>query len=529
MEIQHYKRNSFHFFNKSQLSLANNQLELGEFIGLPFSEESFQEQIELKKNSYRNEYRLILQNVLLKSYDNLELNAITKRNIELLGENNTFTITCGHQLTLFGGPAYFFYKIIHVISLSKRLNQLYENNNFVPVFWLASEDHDKDEITDLKIYNSKFYWDTEATGACGKYRLDEAFEKIKTEFIDLFSNSEFDEIKNHISNFKGKNIAEGITQFIYSIFKSFGLIILDSNCEQLKTLFKPIIKEEIEKFIAFKNVSDTNSRLKERNIEPQAKIQNLNLFYLKDNQRIKIKFENNEYIIGETRFTLNQLLKEVDKYPELFSPNVFLRPIFQELILPNLAFVGGPSELSYWLQLKNLFDSCNIPYPLIAHRLSVIFIDKSTKKKINKFKFDIPEYFNEQIHHLKKKFIRDNTDFQLNWESTDIYLDKAQNAAREIYRSNAPEIQNSIDAEWSNIEKSIGKIKSKLEKQLLEKHEQSIKALDQIKNKILPDSIPQERYFHFFHFCPKGNLALLNELIDNYNPFDTSILVIYED
>jgi uncharacterized protein YllA (UPF0747 family) len=226
---------------------------------------------------------------------------------------------------------------------------------------------------------------------------------------------------------------------------------------------------------------------------------------------------------------LNQLLKEVDKYPELFSPNVFLRPIFQELILPNLAFVGGASELSYWLQLKNLFDSCNIPYPLIAHRLSVIFIDKSTKKKINKFKFDIPEYFNEQIHHLKKKFIRDNTDFQLNWESTDIYLDKAQNAAREIYRSNAPEIQNSIDAEWSNIEKSIGKIKSKLEKQLLEKHEQSIKALDQIKNKILPDSIPQERYFHFFHFCPKGNLALLNELIDNYNPFDTSILVIYED
>lgn len=529
MKIQLYNRNSFQLFNRPQLSLSNNQLELSEFIGLPFSVESFQQQIELKKNSYTNEYRSILQNVILKTYDDIELNAITRRNIQLLGENNTYTITCGHQLTLFGGPAYFFYKIIHIISLCKKLNQFYENNNFLPVFWLASEDHDKDEITDLKIFNSKFYWETEVSGPCGKYPLDEAFEKIKTEFINLFSNSEFDEIKKHILNFKGKNLSEGITKFIYSIFKHFGLIILDSNCKELKTLFKPIIKEEIEHFIALRNVSDTNSKLKAINIEPQAKIQNLNLFYLLDNQRIKIKFEENEYVIGETRFTLNQLLSEGNNYPERFSPNVFLRPIFQELILPNLAFIGGPSELSYWLQLKNLFSACNIPFPLIQQRLSIIFIDKSTKKKIDKFKFDIPEYCNEQVHQLKKKFIRENDDDNINWQLVEVPLDIAKNAAREIYRSNAPEIQNSFDAEWINIEKSFEKIKSKLEKQLLEKHEQSIKALDNIKNRILPDSIPQERYFHFFHFCPKGNLALLNEIIDSYNPFDSSILVIYED
>jgi bacillithiol biosynthesis cysteine-adding enzyme BshC len=530
MKTEYYDRKKFNTYNRQQILLSENQSLLKDFIGLPFDENSFVEQIRLKKNNYSSEFRAILQNSIRNSYKNIDINDTVSENINLLGDQNTFTITCGHQLTLFGGPAYFFYKIIHIISLTKKLNERYKQFRFVPVFWMASEDHDKDEITKLNIFNNHFVWETESEGPTGNYKLDSNFEKIKSDFIQFFSNSEFDEINDHLNNFKGANLSEGFISYLNSIFKDYGLIILEPNSRELKKLFIPIIKKEIEQFQTFKCVSKSNTELEEFGFTLQAKIQPINLFYLQDDKRIRIKFENNLFSVEDNFFTLDELLKHVENYPERFSPNVFLRPIFQELILPNIAFIGGPSEINYWLQLKKLFQVFTIPFPLIQPRLSVIYVDKSMNKKIKKINFQVYDYFNEDIFYLKKRYMQQTEEIEnLDWNQIDSSLENIKNNYLDIYKKNASEIIKTFEAEWNNIEKSIAKIKNKLEKRIMERHEQEINSLEQLKNKFLPNNNPQERFYHFFHFCSQGNLKLVDEMIEVFNPFENRIMVIYED
>ena len=221
------------------------------------------------------------------------------------------------------------------------------------------------------------------------------------------------------------------------------------------------------------------------------------------------------------------MLLDINNKPESFSPNVFLRPLYQEIILPNLAYIGGPGELSYWLQLKSNFDFYKTPFPLLANRLSLYVIDSSIEKKMKNFSFYVLDFINTSFDELKKNFLSTTQDFEnLNWEETDSKLDTIYLKYKEIYLSSTPEIGSFLDAEWKNIEKSVEKIKSKFQKQLSSKHDLGIKQIEQIKVKLFPNFIPQERFYHFFTFCPDGSLKLIHELIQEIDPFNTDILVI---
>jgi bacillithiol biosynthesis cysteine-adding enzyme BshC len=382
MKILQYPRNKINYYNQIQLDLVENQQNLSEFIGLPFSEKSIQEQITLKIKEYSNHHRVVLNSVLIEQYKGTETTPEVIENIKRLKQDNTFTITTGHQLTLFGGPAYFFYKIIHAISLSKSLNDKFTDYHFVPVFWMASEDHDKDEISETTIFNDQFKWESDNAGPTGAFKLDRNFEEIKLRFIELFSNAEYDSVKKHIESFDGKNLSESFFKYLNSIFKKYGLIILEPNNSVLKNFLIPILENELENFTSYHKVNKTNEELSSRNIPVQAKVQLVNFFYLSENKRSKIYFVDNLFQIESKKYSKSELIELIRRNPENFSPNVFLRPLYQELILPNIAYIGGPGELSYWIQLKGIFSFYQVTYPLLTNRISVFFIDKNLKKKI---------------------------------------------------------------------------------------------------------------------------------------------------
>lgn len=527
MNIEHFNRSYFHYYNQTHLRLVEQQESLKDFIGLPFSVNSIKKQIQLKQDSFKLENRKLLQSHFEVQYNDVTLSESIKKNIELISHENSFTITTGQQLTLFGGPAFFFYKIIHCISLTRKLKEIYPEHNFIPVFWLASEDHDKEEISETMIFNQTFHWENDLNGSTGFFPLDDNFEEIKSSISDLFKKNESSEIHELISKFQGKSLAQGYINFLSEVFKEYGLLVIDASSKLLKKQLIPIIKSDITKFSTFSNVSETNNQLKKQGINPQAKIQRINFFKLSENKRSKIQFIENKYYVSNEEISKEALLNSIETEPEKFSPNVFLRPLYQELILPNLAYIGGPGELSYWLQLKNNFNYHNIPFPILINRLSLYLIDSSTQKKINTLPFSFLDYINNTSIDLKKKFISTTDDFnELNWENTDNDTDLILSQFRQKYQKLAPEIESSLESEWKNIEKSIEKIKNKLQKHISTKHDNSLKQIENIKLKLTPNSIPQERYYHFFTFCPDGSLSIMHDLIEKIDPFSTEIIVV---
>lgn len=527
MKIKTYSRKNFNYYNDIQLRLSEEQESLNELIGLPFSIEAFKKQIQLKQNNFPKEKRKLLQSYFEVQYKNIDLSDAIKDNIKRVSEENTFTITTGQQLTLFGGPAFFFYKIIHCISLSIKLKEYYPEFNFIPVFWLASEDHDKEEIAETTIFNQKFYWENEFTGATGEFPLDDNIQEIKTSIIDFFSNNEDCDIISHLKKFSGVTLSEAFIHFLTSIFKDYGLLVLDANSTILKKELSFVLENEINNFSTFKHVSETNTRLLSQGIKPQAKIKEVNFFKLSKNQRLKINFSDEKFFIANKEISKDALLSEIQNNPESFSPNVFIRPLYQEIILPNLAYIGGPGELSYWIQLKSNFDFYKIPYPLLVNRQSIFIIDPSTMNKMKNLSFTLIDFINTSYDELKKNYLDKTQEYKnINWDESDSQLQIVLASLKDLYENSAPEICNFLESEWKNIEKSIDKVKNKLHKQVANKHELSIKQINQIKSKLFPNAIPQERFYHFFTYCPDGSLKLLHELIQEIDPFSTDILVI---
>ena len=162
-KTSHISRTDLNLFSEHDLEFILHQEKLKDFIGSPFSMENFNNQIELKKKSFKQEKRKILAEALTHQYQKLNKNDFSLNQINRLIDSNTYTVTTGHQLCLLGGPMYFFLKIIHVINLTNLLNTKYPKNHFIPVFWMASEDHDSDEIDHLHLFNKQIKWEHNQT------------------------------------------------------------------------------------------------------------------------------------------------------------------------------------------------------------------------------------------------------------------------------------------------------------------------------------------------------------------------------
>lgn len=346
--------------------------------------ENFEKQINEKQANFDNGNRIPLVETLKKQYQNIEISDSTKQNIELLSLPNTFTITTGHQLNLFSGPLYFLYKIISTINLTKELKLKYPANNFVPIYWMATEDHDFEEINYFNFKGKKFRWNKESSGPVGRLStkgLDEFFEIYS---LELGSSTNANVLKNLFNDayLKHDNLADATRYLANNLFANYGLVILDADDANLKRAFIPFIKEELEHQTSFKTVQKTIEQLSDYII--QVNPREINLFYIEDNLRERIIFENDKYYVNNTKisFTKDEILKLLESNPEKFSPNVIMRPLYQEIILPNLCYIGGGGEIAYWLELKSFFDAINITFPILLVRNSVLLNTEKQAKKL---------------------------------------------------------------------------------------------------------------------------------------------------
>ena len=307
-----------------------NSESFSEFISATPDLSSFESRIKTRQSINRD----VLVEELLIQNKKAPKKAIN--NIELLRKETTFTVTTGHQICLFTGPLYSIYKIISTLNLTKSLKQKYPEHDFVPIFWMATEDHDFEEINHVNIFDKKITWNTNQSGPVGRFSTTDMIP-----FLEEIEETIGSELSRTLINFykSSSNLAIAHNKMINHLFGEEGVVVIDADSEKLKREMISIFKNELTKQNTFEKVEEQSEKLLTKGFGKQVTPREINLFYQKDGLRERITEEDKSYQILNTElvFTQEEILEELDKHPERFSPNVVMRPIYQEKILPNLA------------------------------------------------------------------------------------------------------------------------------------------------------------------------------------------------
>src|SRR5690606_2118930 len=341
-------------------------------------------------------------------------------NLEKFKLSNTVTVTTGHQLNLLTGPLYFFHKILQVIRCCEEMSERHREFNYVPIFWMATEDHDFAEINHFYYQDQTVHWEKNARGAVGKLDLDGIDEVFRVFSAQLPQIKNAETLKELIQNsyLNSKTLSEATRKLIHALLGEFGVLIIDGDDKELKKLMIPSFQDELIHQTTHQKVSETNEKLIESGYSIQVNPREINLFYLGNgNIRERIVFENETYAVldSEFKFTQNEIIEELNSNPEKFSPNALLRPFYQETILPNVAYIGGSGEIAYWLQLKNYFESQNVLFPLLIVRNSVLILNQKQKSKLEKLEIDFPQLF-QPLFELVSGNVMENTDAKIDFE-----------------------------------------------------------------------------------------------------------------
>lgn len=367
-------------------SYLNKELDNSFYTAHP-SLEAFKAQRKTKLDSYPLTNRSVLVAALKDQYAQLNLSApAVDENIQKLGDQHTFTVCTGHQLNLFTGPLFFIYKILHTVKLSQTLNERFDDMHCVPIYWMASEDHDSAEIDHVHIKKVKLKWNTDQTGAVGDFEtedLEQVIALIRELLPDTIEASQLIELFT-VAYRKGAVLADAAMLLVHELFKQYGLIVLNPQSRTLKSLFRPIMERELLHSFSKKAVDSISYNLKSKGFSAQVHARDINLFFIDKHSRERIISDGEHFVLSDSkrRFSKDEMWRILQKAPEHLSPNVVLRPIYQETILPNLAYVGGGGELSYALQLKAAFDAVSVPFPLFILRHSLFWATSKNRSKM---------------------------------------------------------------------------------------------------------------------------------------------------
>lgn len=345
--------------------------------GLP-SRERIQEAIERRQQFPTNRTKLV--EAFRQQYSLVPAMSRSTLQINALQEENTYTITTAHQCNLFLGPSYTIFKILQVVKMADELNAACPGSHFVPVFYMGSEDADFAELNHAQVLNERLEWKTDQRGAFGRMRVDDSLialiNRVESSLADFPKGAQWvDWLRDAYQ--PGRTIAESTFRLLHALFAARGLLILQPDVASLKSSMHEVFWEELTQGTSMELVRQSDLKLAESGYESQAHARPINLFYLTDNSRERLEKSGATWQVDHTsiRWDESALKTELIEHPERFSPNVILRGLYQETILPNLVYVGGGGELAYWLQLKSVFDHHRIPYPLLQLRSSFQWVN----------------------------------------------------------------------------------------------------------------------------------------------------------
>jgi len=513
------------YFGKAVLDYLRDDEKLKPFYGRRPEIESFEAQLVEKAASY--DHRDVLVSALREQYAKAKLKSTS---IEALADEKTFTVTTGHQVCFFTGPLYSFYKIISTINTCKKLEEKHPEYRFIPVFWMATEDHDFDEANHFFLPNGKIDWESGQGGAVGRMDLvgmDEILELMKEKLGIGYRSGEILEIFKS-TYLKHKNVADATRYLVHHFFGSYGVVSLDGDDAVLKGAMVSAFAKEITEQTSIKAISKTNKELQE-NYSLQVTPREINLFYLHDQLRERIvEAEDRTYeVLNSTiRFSAAELKEEMEQHPERFSPNVVLRPLYQEVILPNLAYIGGGGELNYWFQLKGVFESFNVPMPILMLRNSVMVIDQASSQRMDKLGLTMEELFRNSAFELEQELVKETSDEELNLKEAHEKLEALFLEMEHKLKRVDKLLERSVRSGYARSERIVQNLEKKMLRAEKKKHNILIGRLDKIRGALFPREGLQERNLNFAVLYEEFGSDLVPMLVDNLDPFSGDFTVL---
>ena len=489
--------------------------------------ENFEKQISEKQSNFDNNNRIPLVDTLKKQYQNIEISDATKQNIELLGLSNTFTITTGHQLNLFSGPLYFLYKIISTINLTKELKLKYPTYNFVPIYWMATEDHDFEEINYINFKGKKFRWNKESTGPVGRLSTEGLAEFLDIYAAELGSSTNANVLKKLFEEayLKHEKLADATRFLADSLFSQYGLVILDADDADLKRAFIPFVKEELENQTSFKTVQETISQFQDYTV--QVNPREINLFYIEDTLRERIIFENDKYYVNNTKisFSKEEILNLLESNPEKFSPNVIMRPLYQEIILPNLCYIGGGGEIAYWLELKSFFKAVNITFPMLLVRNSVLLATEKQVKKADQLQLNWAALFTKQ-ENLVNAITHKISAFPIDLTPQKEILKTQFQYLYELANQTDKSFSGAVKAQEVKQIKGLENLEKRLLKAQKRKLSDQLQRVTDLQCELFPNNSLQERQSNFSEFYLEKGEQLVPLLLQKLKPLEMNFNII---
>ncbi|MFK7783534.1 MAG: bacillithiol biosynthesis cysteine-adding enzyme BshC [Crocinitomicaceae bacterium] len=515
-------------FSKRDLAYINASPDLLPFYKYPVALDSFKQVIIDKANDETD--RELLVSVLREQYASLSENKMVLTNIEALQEENCFTVTTAHQPVIFTGPLYYIYKILSTIKLAEVLQEAYPSQQFVPVFVSGAEDHDFEEVQQTTVFGKELLWENEESGPVGKMSTSSLKEVINqleeilgkrpaaVQIIELIK-------KSYQQN---KTYGKATVELVHELFKDFGLVVVDMSSVALKQAAIPLFKKELLSSPSVDLIEKTQEQLNEKGYKSQATAREINLFYLGDQYRERIIKEGDFYKINNKSLTFSQqeLLAELDAHPERFSPNVVMRPLYQELILPNLAYIGGGGEIAYWLERKTQFEHFDINFPMLIRRSSAMIVGKTEQKKLNKLDLQVTDLFTE-THLLIKNYVDHKTDYKLDLESEKKDLATIFRSVIAKAKKIDVSLEGAVKAEEARQLKSLEQMEARFMK--AEKRNQEV-TVDQIKNlqeRLFPSNGLQERKINFLTFYLNAGDSFFEKMKEELNPLDKDFVIFF--
>lgn len=471
---------------------------------------------------------------ILKNFNaNFDLHENARTNLESLADKETLTVTTGQQMVIAGGPLFTIFKTITAIHYARRVEKL-TGRKTVPVFWLADEDHDFEEVASIRIPSGEDLHTVTVDGdlknqgkSVSRISLDGCYESFVSELKEHFYETDFtQQLFDLIKNSYGQNCSfkNGFARILSALFSEHGLIFAGSDDAKIKSYTSNILATATKQNEAI--ISSLNSQSEEiaSVFHAQAHVQDSLLFYhdeIHGRERIKRIDENTWGTGNSTEWSDDQLASEIKKSPELFSPNVFLRPVLQDALLPNVAYVAGPGEISYYAQMKKLYHAFDTKMPIIVPRLSATLVEASIRRISKDLHFEFPD-FQKRIEDLEKEYIASSSEDDLEelfqvWKKD---IDEITAKHVETITKYDASLKGSAERITIGYHKSLDKLSQKLRKSLKQREEVQLQRIRKIKNNIFPDDNLQEREVAMIYFMNKYGMDIWTKLLEATSEID---------
>jgi bacillithiol biosynthesis cysteine-adding enzyme BshC len=485
----------------------------------------------LKSVSERPIDRSALVQILAHQNKNFHCGVRTLAHIDSLLNDNAVAVVTGQQVGLFTGPLYTIYKTLTTLKLVDHLATRFPEYIFIPVFWLEGEDHDYEEVNSINLVNASnevatLEYQMRAPsnetnlGAVGKIEFDDGivqlFETIDQSLVQTeFKPKVLDLYRTAYQ--KGMSFNRAFAHLMNVLLENSGLVFLDPNDTEVKRLLAPLFQRELSETPKFCQLVVDQSAELERQYHAQVKPKPLNLFFFHRGGRHLLEPRPDGYSLKGTRQHLTKDFVEqaAVNSPELFSPNVVLRPICQDWLLPTVAYVGGPSEVAYFAQLKTLYREVQIPMPMIYPRASVTIVEEKVEKVLERFSLSLLDLF-QDLELVKSRVAGQMAQLKIDevFGITLRSLDELLEGLKEPLGSVDPTLIGALENAQKKIASHIDGLKEKAIAAQKRQHEVALRQIDKAANLVFPHSHFQERQLNVLYFLNKYGMEFLRWLFD---------------